>query len=124
MLGMIMNDIKLHNINNINIIRKACVELSNRIGKDVNPRVSFDVAHINGKAFMSVQNLLTEKNKGVFLKLTRGNDNASILLAKGKDQKLRTFVQKSPKIVSKKIDEMTLVLKRAARDEAKSLTDF
>ena len=118
---MIISDIKLNNINNV---KKACVELGNRIGKDVNPRVSFDVAHINGKAFMSVQNLLTENNRGVFLKLSRGNDNASILLAKGHDQRLRTFIQRSPKIVSKKIDEMTLVLKRAARDEAKSLTDF
>ena len=118
---MIISNIKSDNINNI---RRSCIDLSIRIGKDVNPRVSFDVAQIKGKAFMSVQNLMTEKNKGIFLKLTRGKDNASMLLAKGKDQKLQTFIRKSPQIVSKKIDEMSIVLKRASRDEAKSLTDF
>ena len=64
---MIISNIKSDNINNI---RRACIDLSKRIGKDVNQRVSFDVAQIKGKAFMSVQNLMTEKNKGIFLKLS------------------------------------------------------
>ncbi len=111
--------------NNINNIQRACVELGSRIGKELTPKVSFDVAEINGKVFMSVQNLLTEKNnKGVFLKLVKGNDNASILLAKGKDKKLKEFMPESSKIVNQKINEMTKALERASRDEAKSLIDF
>ncbi len=118
---MAINKIKL---SNINYIQKACIDLSKMIGRDVHPRVSFDVAEINGKAYMSVQRLLTENNKGVFLKLIKGNDNASMLLAKGKERTLKSFIQKSPRVVSAKINEMSVALKKAARDEAKSLTDF
>ena len=118
---MAINKIKL---SNINYIQKACIDLSKMIGRDVHPLVSFDVAEINGKAYMSVQRLLTENNKGVFLKLIKGNDNASMLLAKGKERTLKSFIQKSPRVVSAKINEMSVALKKAARDEAKSLTDF
>ena len=107
-----------------NIVKKACVELGYKIGKDANPRVSFDVAEIKGKAVLSVQKLITEKNKGVYLKVFKGKDNASMLPAKGKERTLKSFIQKSPRVVSVKINEMSVALKKAARDEAKSLTDF
>lgn len=98
-------------------IRKACFELENKIGKDVNPKVSFDVSHIKGKIYISVQDLLTENNKGVFLKLSQGDDNASMLLAKGDENNLRNFISKSYEIVNKKIEQLAAALKKADINE-------
>ncbi len=110
--------------NSIKNVRKACLILGRKIGTDIRPNVSFDVAEINGKAFLSVQNLLTEKNKGMFLKLVKGKNTASILLAKGNDKKLKKLAPTSSDFVSKKLYELSAALKKAGIDEAKSLTDF
>ncbi len=113
----------LLNISN-NKIQTACIELGKKIGHDINPRVSFNVDEFNGKAYMSVQKLLSENKKGIFLKFTQGNDNASILIAKGKDQNLKNFIPNSHKIVNKKLANLISALQKADRDEAKSLTNF
>ena len=94
--------------------------------------------HINDSTFLSNFNLVTkdgnfnllaellsdENRISVAVCVFKGKDNASMLLAKGKERTLKSFIQKSPRVVSVKINEMSVALKKAARDEAKSLTDF
>ena len=122
----------IHNINNnikfasnpINNVKQACMELSGKVGKDANPKVSFDVAELNGKAFLSVQKLSSSDDKGLFLKIVRDKDFVSSIVASGDENKLKSFIPKSEEFVKAKLKELVSVMKKADTNEAKSLTDF
>ncbi len=123
MINNINNNINF-SANAINNVKQACTELSSKIGKDTHPNVSFDVVELNGKAFLSVQQLLTNRNKGLFLKLVKGKDSASSIIAVGDDDKLKRIIPKSEEFVRAKLKELVSVMKKADTNEAKSLTDF
>ncbi len=123
MIRNIDNNLKFTS-NPINNLKQVCLELSGKVGKDANPNVSFDVAELNGKAFLSVQQLSTGKNRGLFLKLVKGNDSASSILAVGDENKLKRFIPNSEEFVEAKIRELVSVMKKADNNEARGLTDF
>lgn len=111
-------------LNPLKVVQKACTELADKMDKSVNPNISFDLSEINGKVIMSVQNLIDENGKGVFLKFSQGQDSASTVLAKGDGNNLKKFIRGSAYLVNKKILELSDFLQKAGLDEAKSLTDF
>ena len=88
------------------------------------PTVAVDVADIKGKVTMSVQTI-TSKNKAVLAKIERDDGYASRCLVKGTPSKVSSYLRSTSDMrIQEELESLDRALKRAEREEAKSLTDF
>ena len=88
------------------------------------PTVAVDVADIKGKVTMSVQTI-TSKNKAVLAKIERDDGYASRCLVKGTPGKVSSYLRSTSDMrIQEELESLDKALKRAEREEAKSLTDF
>ncbi|MBE7710110.1 MAG: hypothetical protein E7Z93_06665 [Cyanobacteria bacterium SIG32] len=92
--------------------------------KAYQPTVAVDVADINGKVTMSVQSI-TSKNKAVLAKIERDEGYASRCLVKGTPGKVSSYLRSTSDMrIQEELKSLDRALKRAEREDAKSLTDF
>lgn len=111
--------------NKFKSIRDARISLDRLMQtRSYQPTVAVDVADIKGNVTMSVQTI-TSKNKAVLAKIERNDGYASRYLIKGTPGKVSSYLRSTSDMrIQEEFESLDRALKRAEREEAKSLTDF